>query len=117
MVAALGHLPLNETPPISRYVRLPPSDKFLICDDDMVFVPAVDLGDAVKKGNILGHGRFIDRVGMKPRAYFAPHDGWVLCLGGKDCRARVMWLLSSPQVPPNVLLSCLVFAMNGIYLH
>ncbi len=88
MVAALGHLPVKEAPPTSHYVRLPPSDRFLICDDDMIFVPAIDLGDAVREGDILGHGRFIDRVGTKPRAYFAPHDGWVLCIGGQGLSRR-----------------------------
>jgi len=88
MVAALGHLPVKEAPPPSHYVRLPPSDRFLICDDDMIFVPAIDLGDAVREGDILGHGRFIDRVGTKPRAYFAPHDGWVLCIGGQGLSRR-----------------------------
>lgn len=88
MIAALGHLPMTQTPPTSLYVRLPQSDKFLICDDDMIFVPAVDLGDAVQADDILGHGRFIDRVGTKPRAYFAPHDGWALCLGGQGLSRR-----------------------------
>ena len=88
MVAALGHLPIKETAATSRYVRLPPSDKFLICDDDMIFVPAVGLGATVHKGDILGHGRFIDRVDTKPRAYVAPHDGWVLCFGGQGLSRR-----------------------------
>ncbi len=88
MVAALGHLPVKGTPPTSHYVRLPPSDRFLICDDDMIFVPAIDLGDAVHEGDILGHGRFIDRVDTEPRAYFAPHDGWVLCFGGQGLSRR-----------------------------
>ena len=88
MVAALGHLPVKGPPPASHYVRLPPSDKFLICDDDMVFVPTVDLGEAVVTGDILGHGRFIDRVGAKPRVFVAPQDGWVLCFGGQGLSRR-----------------------------
>lgn len=88
MVAALGHLPVTGTSPRSHYVRLPPSDKFLICDDDMIFVPAVDLGDAVQKGAILGHGRLIDRVGTQPRVLVAPYDGWVLCFGGQGLLKR-----------------------------
>ena len=88
MVAALGHLPPKEVPPTSRCVRLPASDAFLICDDDMVFVPAVELGDPVKKGDVLGHGRFIDRVDMAPRTYVAPSDGWVLCFAGQGLSRR-----------------------------
>jgi len=88
MVAALGHLPVSETPPASHYVRLPASDKFLICDDDMIFVPAVDLGDRVQKGDVIGHGRFIDRIGVPPRAYFAPSNGWMLCFGGQGLSRR-----------------------------
>ncbi|MEH6738641.1 MAG: succinylglutamate desuccinylase/aspartoacylase family protein [Sulfitobacter sp.] len=88
MVAALGHLPVTGSPPTSHYVRLPSPDKYLICDDDMIFVPTVNLGDAVHKGGIIGHGRFIDRIDVKPRAYVAPHDGWVLCLGGQGLSRR-----------------------------
>lgn len=88
MVAALGHLTMKETPPTSQYVRLPPSENFHICDDDMIFVPTVDLGDAVHKGDILGHGRFIDRVETKPLAYLAPYDGWLLCFGGQGLSRR-----------------------------
>ena len=39
IVAGLGHLLVKEDAPASQYVRLPTSDKFLICDDDMIFVP------------------------------------------------------------------------------
>jgi N-alpha-acetyl-L-2,4-diaminobutyrate deacetylase len=88
MVAALGHLPEQNTPPTSHYVRLPASDKFLISDDDMIFVPALDLGDRVQKGDVLGHGRFIDRVGAAPRVYRAPSDGWLLCFGGQGLSQR-----------------------------
>lgn len=88
MVAALGHLPIKDTPPTSRYVRLPASDQFLICDDDMIFVPTVDLGDAVQKGDILGYGRFIDRVDKPPQEYVAPNDGWLLCHGGQGLSRR-----------------------------
>jgi N-alpha-acetyl-L-2,4-diaminobutyrate deacetylase len=88
MVAALGHLPLKEAPPPSRFVRLPASDNFLVCDDNMIFVPAVDLGVAVLKGDILGHARFVDRIDMAPRAYVAPSDGWVLCFGGQGLSRR-----------------------------
>lgn len=88
MVAALGHMPVKGPPPTSHFVRLPPSDKFLVCDDDMIFVPAVDLGDAVHKGDILGHGRLIDRVGTKPSAFVAPYDGYLLCFGGQGLLQR-----------------------------
>jgi len=88
MITALGHLPVNETPPTSQYVRLPPSEQFLICDGDMIFVPTVDLGDAVRKGDILGYGRFIDRVEIEPRAFTAPYDGWLLCFGGQGLSRR-----------------------------
>jgi len=88
MVAGLGHLPMKGDAPASQYVRLPTSDKFLICDDDMIFVPAVDLGDAVREGDILGQGWFVDRVDTKPKTYFAPYDGWVLCFGGQGLSRR-----------------------------
>jgi len=89
MVAALGHLPaVKDPPPTSKFVRLPASDAFLVCDDAMVFVPAVDLGARVQKGDILGHGRFIDRVGVAPRPYLAPGDGWVICFGGQGLSRR-----------------------------
>jgi N-alpha-acetyl-L-2,4-diaminobutyrate deacetylase len=88
MVAAFGHLKIKEPLPNSRYVRLPPSEDFLICNDDMIFVPAIDLGDAVQKGDILGHGQFIDRVDTKPHAFIAPYDGWLLCFGGQGLLRR-----------------------------
>jgi N-alpha-acetyl-L-2,4-diaminobutyrate deacetylase len=88
MVAALGHLPVNDAPPPSRFVRLPPSENYLICEDNMIFVPAVDLGVAVRKGDILGHGQFVDRIDMAPRTYVAPSDGWVLCFGGQGLSRR-----------------------------
>lgn len=88
MVAAFGHLTSKKPLPNSRYVRLPPSEKFLICNDDMIFVPAVDLGDAVRQGDILGRGHFIDRVETKPQAFIAPYDGWLLCFGGQGLLRR-----------------------------
>jgi N-alpha-acetyl-L-2,4-diaminobutyrate deacetylase len=88
MVAALGHLPEKGTPPTSHYVRLPPSNEFQVSDDDMVFVPAVDLGAYVHKGDILGHGRFIDRVDVVPRIYLAPRDGWAICFAGQGLSRR-----------------------------
>jgi predicted deacylase len=54
----------------------------------MIFVPAVDLGDRVQKGDVLGHGRFIDRIGVASRVYTAPNDGWMLCFGGQGLSRR-----------------------------
>ena len=54
----------------------------------MVFVPAVDLGDAVSEGDILGQGWFVDRVNTEPKTYFAPYDGWVLCFSGQGLSRR-----------------------------
>ena len=89
MVAALGHLDApREAPPPSTLVRLPTSEGFLICDDDMIFVPAVDLGAPVKRGDVVGHGRFIDRIGTPPRAFTAPTDGWLICVGGQGLSRR-----------------------------
>ncbi|MEP0961057.1 MAG: succinylglutamate desuccinylase/aspartoacylase family protein [Roseobacter sp.] len=88
MIAALGHIPVTQTPPDSRFVRLPPSENYLISDDDMIFVPTVDLGDPVREGDIVGYGRFIDRVETAPRPYHAPEDGWVICFGGQGMSRR-----------------------------
>jgi N-alpha-acetyl-L-2,4-diaminobutyrate deacetylase len=97
MVAGLGYLPVKEGAPASQYVRLPTSNKFLIWGDDMIFVPTVDLGDAVCEGDILGHGWFVDRIDTKPKVYFAPYDRWVLCFGGQELSGRGMLLLWLPK--------------------
>ena len=85
MVAGLGHLPMRGDTPASQYARLPASDKFLMCNDDMIFVPAVNLGDAVREGDILGQGWLVDRVDTEPKTYFYPMTDGCFALADKDC--------------------------------
>ena len=88
MVAALGHLSIQEPLEPSRLVRLPSSDTYLVSDGTMVFAPALSLGAFVRQGNTVGHGHFLDRVDCKPRTYTAPHDGWAICLAGQGLTRR-----------------------------
>jgi predicted deacylase len=71
-----------------------------MCNDDMIFVPAVNLGDAVREGDILGQGWLVDRVDTEPKTYFLPYDGWVLCFGGQGLSRRGMLL---PRLPKTQL--------------
>ena len=88
MVAALGHLSIQEPLTPSRLVRLPSSDTYLVSEDVMVFAPALSLGAFVRQGDTVGHGHFLDRVDCKPRTYTAPHDGWAICLAGQGLTRR-----------------------------
>ena len=88
MVAALGHLSIQNRMKHSRLVRLPDSETYLVGDDAMIFAPSVILGSFVKHGDTVGHGHFINLVDRKPKTYTAPHDGWAICLAGQGLVQR-----------------------------
>jgi N-alpha-acetyl-L-2,4-diaminobutyrate deacetylase len=59
----------------TRWLDMPSTDCFRFAEDDGLVEPCVDLGDAVRKGDVLARVHPIHRTGLAPAEYRAALDG------------------------------------------
>lgn len=59
----------------SQMLDMPDSDCFVFSETDGLFEAMVNLGDMVKKGDLIARVWPIDRTGVKPLHYYAKRDG------------------------------------------
>ncbi|MGH7186771.1 MAG: N-alpha-acetyl diaminobutyric acid deacetylase DoeB, partial [Pseudomonadota bacterium] len=70
----------------NRRLHMPSADCFTTCAHDGLLEPAVDLGDAVAKGDLLARIWPMERTGTAPHEYRARMDG---ILAGRHFPGRV----------------------------
>lgn len=63
----------------SVMLDMPDGDCFVASEVTGLFEPCVDLGEMVKKGDILARVYETDRTGSQPTVYTAPRDGMLAC--------------------------------------
>ncbi|HIH2751455.1 succinylglutamate desuccinylase/aspartoacylase family protein [Burkholderia aenigmatica] len=104
----LGHVRHADgrTPaPASRVLHVPGPAYTVLADDTALFEPMVELGEAVRQGDVLGVQHYIDRT-TPPAAVHAPRDGVLLCLNGqalvrRDDTVAVIAVPFSPRAHEN----------------
>jgi predicted deacylase len=67
----------------TRFVSVPGPDYYAHADDTALFEPALDLGQEVEAGAIIGHFHYVDRVERRPAPVVSPRSGLLLCLHGQ----------------------------------
>ena len=82
-LAALDHFNHDGPTPSTNVNRLPQSAEHIMCDDTMIFAPALGLGDPVQQGQVIGHQHRVDRSDIAPVAVAANSDGWLICVAGQ----------------------------------
>jgi predicted deacylase len=48
-----------------------------------LFEPAIELGEAVDEGSVIGFYHYIDRVEKASVPFYAPLSGFLLCVNGQ----------------------------------
>ena len=70
----------KDTPPLSATISMdmPDGDCFLFSEHDGLIEPLVNLGDTVKKGELIARIQSIENMSSPAYDYFAPRDGLVM---------------------------------------
>jgi predicted deacylase len=68
--------------PTSRLLHVPGPEYSVLADSTALFEPLIELGEPVRKGDVLGVHHYIDRM-APPVPVHAPQTGVLLCLNGQ----------------------------------